>query len=316
MKRWRFAALSLLWLTACRPGLETPARGPAAPVATPPAAPTATPPSAPVAAPERLHFAVYGDTRSQPDKHRAVVAQMVKARPEFVLQTGDLVGGDGSDPKAWDEAFEIIAPLRALGPYYMAMGNHDRGNPNVARQLDLPADERMYYTVSRGNCLFVVLNTNTIRRSGQDEEQVAWFKQQLRAASAAHVFVLMHHPPYTIGSYRPGDLTVRKRLLPILKQYPVDAVFSAHDHNYYRTRRDGITFIVTAGGGAPLYDQHPELAQEGDVYKKSYHFVDVTVTGSSVAMRAIDEQGRELDSFTLPARSKPAPSPQPSAAGG
>ncbi|NUQ00319.1 MAG: metallophosphoesterase, partial [Armatimonadetes bacterium] len=251
----------------------------------------------------------------QPDKHRAVVAQMVKVKPEFVVQTGDLVGGDGSDPKDWQEAYEIIAPLRALGPYYMAMGNHDRGNPEIAKQLDLPADERMYYTVTRGNCLFIVLNTNTIRLSGKDEEQVTWFQEQLQTATAEHRFVVLHHPLYTIGAYRPGDPTVRKRLLPILKQYPVTAAFSAHDHGYYRTSREGNTFIVTAGGGAPLYDQHPELALPGDKFKKTYHFIEVTVTGPEVAMKVIDEQGLEVDSFTLPERSQPATSAAPAAAG-
>jgi len=38
-----------------------------------------------------FRFAVYGDTRDGHAVHRNIVAQIIKANPAFVLQTGDLV---------------------------------------------------------------------------------------------------------------------------------------------------------------------------------------------------------------------------------
>src|SRR5947209_4409555 len=41
--------------------------------------------------PKILRFAVYGDTRDGEAIHRKIVAQIVKTKPDFVIQTGDLV---------------------------------------------------------------------------------------------------------------------------------------------------------------------------------------------------------------------------------
>ncbi|MCC7491718.1 MAG: metallophosphoesterase [Fimbriimonadaceae bacterium] len=273
----------------------------------------ALPPPPPPPPPQR--FAVYGDCRSRPAKHKLVVAQMLKAAPEFTLQTGDLVGGDGSNRAEWQEAYQIIAPLRKLGPYYMAIGNHDRKNSNVAEELDLPVHgERCYYTFTVQRSRVVVLDSNTFRLEGEDQAQLDWFKKTLAAAQEPFVWVIVHHPLFTIGEYAPGDLTVRRRLWPILLKYRPSAVFTGHDHGYYRTIRDGLPCVVTAGGGAPLYDQDPSQAKPGDVFKKTLHFTMVQVEGDRATVRAIDETGQQVDQFEVPAR-QPAAVAAPAAGG-
>src|ERR1700753_710914 len=73
-------------------------------------------------------FIAYGDTRSQPDVHRAVIARIVAARPEFVIQSGDLVE-NGRSSQQWAEFDKIEQPLRdAKIAYYPARGNHDLGS--------------------------------------------------------------------------------------------------------------------------------------------------------------------------------------------
>ncbi len=305
--RLSLAGLALL-VAGCQVTEEPPA--PATPVAAP-----APPPPPP------FRFIIYGDCRSRPEKHRLVVQQMLLSRPELVIQTGDLVG-QGKDEGEWQQAYAIIAPLRQLGPYYMAIGNHDRGRPQVAQELNLPTEgDRLYYTWATRGCRFIVLNSNTIRLAGEDEEQVAWFQQTLAAATEPLIFVVLHHPLYAIGEYAPGDLEVRRRLLPILKSRPLVGVFSAHDHGYYRTTRDGIRFIVTAGGGAPMYRQDAAKAIAGDVLKSTLNFVEVTVQGTTASLRALDEQGGLVDELSVtappPAPAAPAPVPAgPAPAGG
>lgn len=291
----RFALAGwLLCVVGCAP--QAPPQSVAAPEPTAPAVEPAPPQS-------ELHFAAYGDTRSFPDLHRRIVALIAGADPDLVLQTGDMVGGDGTNQQDWDEFLAITEPIRTGGNYYPVYGNHDRGLKNLLRLFNnLPAAtaEVGYYTFTRDNCRFIGLNTNTLRLAGKDETQVDWLKQTLAANESEHLFVFLHHPLWTIGSYAPGELTVRQRLQPIFDQYPaIRAVFAGHDHGYYRTERNGIWYIVTAGGGAPLYPQDPKLAQPGDVYRSCRHFMEFRVKGPQVTATATDIDGHEFDRFEL-----------------
>ncbi len=282
-----------------------------------PTGPAATAPAAAQSSPNPgRHFVIYGDCRSRPQKHAQVARQIARVKPSFVVQTGDLVGGDGTDQKLWQGFDQTIKPLRDLGPYYVVVGNHDRGAKDLPKRYDLPVEQPgdTWYTFVQGTARFIVLDSNELRLPKKGARQLKWLEQQLAAAREPVLLVCLHHPPYCIGAYRPGDLTVRRRVVPLLRRYGVTAVFSAHDHSYYRTRRDNITYIVTAGGGAPLYDQHPELAQAGDVSRKTLHFVDLTLTGDRLSAQVIDDQGQCFDRWELTGRSRPSPA-QPATAG-
>lgn len=280
---------ALLCLSGCATRPAPPAPAPSAPP------PTIAPP------PPTLHFVIYGDTRSRPDKHRQVVAQIAAVKPQFVIQTGDMVGR-GTAQDEWTAFLEITAPLRELGDYYPVMGNHDRGGPDLRTMFTaMPAEPagKTYYTFVRGNCRFVVLDTNTLRLEGKDEDQITWLTGVLDQARETHLLVIGHHPLYAIGEYAPGDLTVRRRLEPLFARHQVAAYFCGHDHGYYRTRRGRLMHVITAGGGAPLYEQKPELAQAGDVFKKTLNFTDLRVEGDRIAIRAIDGDGQVFDTFEL-----------------
>jgi hypothetical protein len=72
---------------------------------------------------------------------------------------------------------------------------------------------------------------------------------------------------------------VTEELIRMFATYKVDYVFAGHIHGYARSVRDGVTYIVTAGGGAPLY-----LPPEFGGY---YHFVRVDVEDDSVRDKVI-----------------------------
>jgi len=56
----------------------------------------------------------------------------------------------------------------------------------------------------------------------------------------------------------------------------VDVVFNGHEHNYERNEVNGVTYVVTAGGGAPLYPmQEREPTQVA--FALEYHFVLVEI---------------------------------------
>jgi hypothetical protein len=102
-------------------------------------------------------------------------------------------------------------------------------------------------------------------------------------------------------------------------------VFSGHDHIYYRTVRDGVNYIVSAGAGATIYDLKREGdALPGDAYygrtpdmdseefkfhaasgeeiklkKPMFYVVSVKVDGDTVNFEMIDTNGKTWDQFTF-----------------
>ena len=57
---------------------------------------------------ETNSIVIYGDTRTGHDKHREVVASILKKNPKVVFHTGDLVA-DGTKSDQWDVFNEITS---------------------------------------------------------------------------------------------------------------------------------------------------------------------------------------------------------------
>jgi len=70
---------------------------------------------------------------------------------------------------------------------------------------------------------------------------------------------------------------VREALTPLFERYGVDIVFNGHHHNYQRSLVHGVTYIVTGGGGAPIY-RIRRADEELLAYANTYHVVQITIT--------------------------------------
>ncbi len=86
----------------------------------------------------------------------------------------------------------------------------------------------------------------------------------------------------------------------------VDFVITGHSHQYERFRpvrpprgEEGtcVTYITSAGGGAPLYDIRKTAYHA--VAEKVHHFCIFEVAGDKLSMKAIDITGRTIDRFEL-----------------
>jgi len=247
----------------------------------------------------RFTFAVFGDTRTGHQFHRAVVARMVEAAPDFVLHTGDLVA-NGSIPDHWDTLFKIEQALLAHTPLFLAMGNHERNDALYADGRHpsdlfyLPGNER-WYTFDYGNARFVCLQVNGYGDFSPGSQQYAWLVETLAANTQPWLFVFFHVPPYS-SVQDALEADVRGALVPLFERYGVDVVFNGHHHNYERNEMNGVTYVVSAGGGAPLYAaQEREPTQAA--FALAYHFVLVEVDGDHLKATAISNDGDVLDEF-------------------
>ena len=85
----------------------------------------------------------------------------------------------------------------------------------------------------------------------------------------------------------------------MFEKYHVSAAFFGHDHNYQHYLKNGIHYVTTGGGGAPLYDVSKPA--EGITVKvaKIENFVSVAVNGKTAHFTAIAIDGSRLDDFEI-----------------
>ncbi len=247
----------------------------------------------------KFSFVVLGDNRSGDETYKKLVSMIVERRPDFVVNTGDMIATPGNRQE-WARFWEMSKPITV--PYFLAVGNHD-AHPKVPHseevykeEVDLPGNE-LFYSFTAGNSLFVVLDTFI---SGQEQKitggQYAWLEDVLVNSTRKHKFIFMHHPLYTEpgkGKHAGSSLDLhpadRDRLAALFVKSKVDAVFAGHEHYYEKRTVDGIVQIISGGGGAPVYD-----TEENGGFN---HFVLVTVDGDKVSSEVVDINGKVRDKF-------------------
>jgi hypothetical protein len=269
------------------------------------------------AEPAPVRFAVYGDMRYPGhDEHRAVVEGLVKEAPPIVFNTGDLTD-IGSEESNWQKYFEITAPLGAIAPIVPALGNHDgerhgAGGSITAGLFGLPTTN-FWTSYDYGGVHFVILSTNEMTNMAQRD----WLREDLAKARRNHaraIFAFCHEGAWSHGLHGRSDMMIRV-YAPILAAAHVDVLFSGHDHIYERgvgsTSSGKLTYIVTGGGGAPLYDpscraasgpppgdvQHllPPCGPSVAVLTKTYHYIMVEVAKSGITICPKHPDGTEVE---------------------
>jgi predicted phosphodiesterase len=254
-------------------------------------------------------FVIIGDSGTNSPEQNAVAARMNALQPDFILHTGDVIYPSGA---AGDYDSKFFQPYRDLlddAPIFPSLGNHDYGTASGGPYLDVfylpanaPANLERYYSFDWGNAHFVALDSMRLypNTAMTDTVMLDWLQADLAASTATWKFVYFHHAPYTSGAHRNDAyvLPVRNTLGPIFAQREVDVVFTGHDHSYERSRPiSGTVYIVSGGGGAPLYAVVPQLFT---AYAASvHHTVQVQIEGCVLSLRAIDASGAVFDQIAL-----------------
>jgi hypothetical protein len=235
-----------------------------------------------------LDFAAYGDCRHRRAIHQELCRSMAAAAPKYVLVTGDLV--DYADrPEQWAEWKADTEALRAKVKYICAAGNHDLGEGNLFQKtLGL---ERLYFDVREGDTHLFILDSN---QNFADPRQLEWFEKTAAASTATHKFAVFHHPPFMLSPARNAEVApVREAIHPLLVKHKFCAAFCGHQHAFYTTVRDGVRYVVTAGGGAPLWDLDRSLGMPSDLTRKFFHFVGFKVMPKSIQASVYGKDGVE-----------------------
>lgn len=239
---------------------------------------------------------VYGDSRSNHVIHQKIIDGILKLKPVAVFHTGDLVF-NGKNDQHWSIFNSIVAELVKTCPMYPALGNHELGDLKIQQELQLP-NEGKWYSVDVMNIHFVILDV--ISDYGEGSPQKTWLRQDLadQPDGTAFTAVITHYPFYTSGFHKTDLEKLRMELVPLFRESGVDVVFSGHNHSYERCYADGIYYITTAGGGAPLYNMKAQDPYS-QLFVKNYHFCSLTRSGDSLFVTALDTNLVQIDRFYI-----------------
>jgi hypothetical protein len=268
---------------------------------------------------ESFSFLVYGDTQTFPDRHKLVADTMAQEEPDasFVVHTGDLV--EPPTPEQFQNFFWAVDTLIRTHPYLTVFDNHENGNPYYYEFFSLPAgggeSNEQWWSFDYGNIHLVGLDSTLLTDVNAGEEmqnQTDWLQADLSHSGALVKIVFFSRPFY--ASAIPGgvDEALRDLWEPVFLEHHVDIVFTGHMHCYEHLYVNGIHYIVTGGGGAPLQEPSEEAA-EGMIFHRygMLHYMRITVKDGSIKVEAVPvasvynsevlrvPTGRPIDSFTI-----------------
>jgi hypothetical protein len=276
----------------------------------------------------RFRFVVLGDSKNNPP-FSAVLEQAAAVKPDFAITTGDLVdrGAGVRGEEQYDRLAEMAGVFMRRIPTWPVAGNHEESGGDVA---EARANYSHFFGLDEGNYSFDAGGARFISLTwpAPDSAGQAWLQRELEGARGRLIFVFQHNLYYTVGSKKPVK-NAPDEVTRLFSRYGVTAVFQGHDHSYYRTRRDGVWYITSAGAGAQIYhlDRFREALPDDVFYGAApsedspvaggkywlhrpgrrertfdtpQHFlVVVDVNGRHVTARAVTSSGEELDALEL-----------------
>lgn len=247
-----------------------------------------------------VRFAVIGDSGTGEKDQYQIAKEMEAYRGavnfDFVVMLGDNIYG-GHEPRDFAQKFEIpYKPLLAAGvKFYASLGNHDDPKLEPLYKPFNMNGER-YYTFKKDFAQFFALDSNYM-----DAPQLSWLEQTLRSSKAPWKICFFHHPLYNEGKMHGPDLDLRNQLLPLLKAYGVNVVFSGHEHAYERLKPVNNIYYFVQGDSGKLarhdFHQSHELAAS---YDRARTFMVVEIAGDTLYFQTISENGETVDSGALP----------------
>ena len=254
-------------------------------------------------------FAVawWGDNHNGTVTLRTHVSNMLAHAPDLVCVAGDMVNS-GNLLNEWHDYW--FKPLEHLGlaqtrPVVFARGNHDGEHALAYAYSALPGNES-WFAFDYGNTRFIFLDSE-VSTSGSPE-QFAWLQSELarpETQRAAFRIVCFHRPPYVNlwnGGGHTGEAWVQTDWVPLFEQNNVDLVICGHAHNYNRGIQNGVTYIVSGGGGGTPDTERVANWPLFTVETSRYHFDLMEVIDDTLLWQAFDNNNQLIDFFSLHSR--------------
>lgn len=262
-------------------------------------------------------FATYGATASHPDRHKLVadtIAQQTDV--SLVIHSGGLVEYPTED--RFENFFWAMSGLGQTSPYVAVIGDRDRDEGLYFERLALPSGgglhDEQWWSFDYGPVHFVGLDSTLSDQTEEAamQEQTTWLKQDLSQAQDQIIVVFSADALYSAALDSGEDERLLTVWEPTFRQYGVAVVFSSSKHCYEHIYRDGIHYVITGGGGAPLMAA-PLSSVPGTVFRRYglLHYVVGTIADAALQIEMIpvatvandivtlSASGRSIDTFIV-----------------
>lgn len=271
---------------------------------------------------QHIIFPIFGDTRRAPSatqdtivssRNARICEQTLKAKYgndywkkiSHIVTTGDIVYAESNANEYTKEFFVPFRNLTKTLPTYVSIGNHE-GSGNYFFQImkyeDLGptgTDAERYYKFEVGNCLFLMVNSNTNYHTAT---QVNWFTTVLDAAqkdtTIDFIFAAFHHPGHSEIWPDGNENYIQNDIFNLFKNYPkMSLIIFGHSHCYergYLTLNSTVPgykhdakILLQGGGGSEMdtWKEYPNQTDYPEIHRSmsywGYTLVDVDVDNKS-----------------------------------
>jgi predicted phosphodiesterase len=211
-------------------------------------------------------LAVIGDAGRANSNTRTVMASLQRAGVTRLVLPGDNLYS-GTYSQVWDS-------WRTAGFTFdaVAIGNHHGGYAEEMRYFGMPSE---YHSRVIGGARFLILNSDNDRSAAA---QATWLDQELTAATESLVFLVFHHPSYSVSRFHRWEEkpNFQRAIRPVFWRHrsKITALLVGHDHLATLIRFDDLPVILSGAVQEVRRDSPVDNLQEGVSVKTDWYFDD------------------------------------------
>ncbi len=238
-------------------------------------------------------FAIISDTHvgARNSVYPALIRVIDELKIETIIHTGDVINKPGS-LREWKRFFDTTGSEKTL---HVAPGNPDL-RFKASREVYGRFFPSQYYSFSKGDTLFVMLNTVLPRqRSRVTGRQFEWLRTEL-ARSFRFKFVFLHEPLFPALPFHGLNVfrKARNKLHRLFVETRVNLVVAGHNHIYRRSERNAVTYVVTGNTGGKLFP-FGLVSKNGNTFR----YIVATRIDRYYLLEVRDMEGNVTDRFSV-----------------